>query len=92
MRNQGPDCALWQPVMRNQGRNMIKHSKKSPYEVMGLELALKVKRGKKRSLLGGKIRNREKIEGQKWYFQGTVTEPAYYSYEFVCSCTLLDSF
>jgi len=69
-----------QSLTRNQGRNKMKHSKKSLYKVMGLELALKVKRGKRRSLLGGKIRNREKIEGQKWYFQGTVREPAYYSY------------
>lgn len=72
-------CGMAQSLMRNQGRNKMKHSKKSLYKVMGLELALKVNRGKRRSLLGGKIRKR-KNEGQKWYFQGTVREPAYYLY------------
>lgn len=39
-----------QSLMRNQGRNMVKHSKKRLYKVMGPELALNVvNRGRRRS-------------------------------------------
>lgn len=65
--------------MRDQGRNMMKHSKKSLYKVIGL----KVNRGKRRSLLGGKIRNREETEVQKWHFQETGSQHTTYINLFV---------